>query len=159
MNDSQQEPPLILQDGPRLTLERRYQYPVERVWKAITDPRELSHWFPPGEDLQVTESDPPRLLAGTWYGDQLRFELNPDGDGCVLKFSHAFAGREKAARDAAGWDSCFARFAALLAGEPMTESDSLQVWPETHERYAKQFDVDPELGRKAFAEHRPEGRL
>jgi hypothetical protein len=68
-------------------------------------------------------------------------------------FTHAFADRERAARDAAGWDRCFAHFAALLAGEPMSEADSLQAWPETHERYAVQFSVDPELGRKAFAEH------
>jgi hypothetical protein len=142
-----------IDDHPVLRFERRYDHPVERVWKAITDPDELRHWFPPVGALMVTESKPPRLLAGTWFGDRLRFELRPDGDGCVLLFSHAFADREKAARDAAGWDCCFARFGALLAGEPMSEVDSLRVWPETHERYANRFGVDPELGRKAFAEH------
>jgi hypothetical protein len=35
----------------------------------------------------------------------------------------------------------------------MGEADSLHVWPEIHERYAEQFGVDPELGRKTFAEH------
>jgi uncharacterized protein YndB with AHSA1/START domain len=142
-----------LEDGPKLQLERRYEHSIERVWKAITEPEELRHWFPPGAELEIAESEPPRLLAGSWFGDQLRFELRPDGDGCVLRFSHTFAEREKAARDAAGWDRCFARFAALLAGEPMGEADSLHVWPEIHERYAKQFVVDPELGRKTFAEH------
>ena len=144
---------LSLDDGPKLRLERRYDHPVERVWKAITDPAEMVHWFPPGEALEVTDSEPPRLLAGSWYGDQLRFELRPDGEGCVLVFTHAFAEREKAARDAAGWDRCFARFGALLAGEPMSDADSLAAWPETHERYAEQFGVDPELGRRTFAEH------
>jgi hypothetical protein len=57
----------------------------------------------------------------------------------------------KAARDGAGWYSCFVRFDALLAGEPMSEADSLKVWPEVHERYAEEFGVDPELGRKAIA--------
>jgi hypothetical protein len=71
----------------------------------------------------------------------------------VLLFSHAFSGREKAARDAAGWDCCFARFDALLAGKPISEADSLQAWPESHEQYAERFGVDPELGRRAFAEH------
>jgi hypothetical protein len=136
-----------------LRFERHLDHPVERVWRAITDPDELRHWFPPGEGLEVTESEPPRLLAGSWYGDEVRFELRPDGDGCVLVFSHAFADRAKAARDAAGWDRCFARFDALLAGEPMSEADSLQAWPEVHELYAERFGVDPELGRKAFAEH------
>jgi hypothetical protein len=140
-------------DGrPTLRFERRYNHPVERVWRAITDPDELRHWFP-GGTWQVTESEPPHLLAGSWYGDALRFELRPDGDGCMLVFSHAFAELEKAARDAAGWDVCFARFEALLAGEPVGEAEALKNWPELHERYAEQFGVDPELGRRAFAEH------
>jgi hypothetical protein len=95
---------MSLDDGPKLLLERRYDPSVERVWKAITDPDELRHWFPPGEDLTVTECKRPHILAGSWFGDELRFELRPDGEGCVLVFSHAFADREKAARDAAGWD-------------------------------------------------------
>jgi hypothetical protein len=136
-----------------LRFERHLDHSRERVWWAITDPRELRHWFPPSEALQVTESDPPHLLAGTWYGDALRFELRSEGEGCVLVFTHTFSGREKAARDAAGWDSCFRRFDALLAGEPMGEPDSLESWPEAHERYAQRFGVDPELGREAFAQH------
>jgi uncharacterized protein YndB with AHSA1/START domain len=150
------EQPVTLEEGPTLRLERRYDHPVERVWRAITDPDELRHWFPPEEDLKVTESEPPHVLAGSWCGDALRFELRPDGDGCVLVFTHAFADRNKAARDGAGWASCFARFDALLAGEPMSAADSLVGWLETHERYAEQFGVDPELGRKAFAQYHPQ---
>jgi uncharacterized protein YndB with AHSA1/START domain len=145
---------VTLEDGPKLRFERRYSHSVERVWRAITEPGELRHWFPGGDEgLEVTENDPPRVLAGTWYGEELRFELHPDGDGCVLVFTHAFDDRARAARDAAGWDRCFARFDALLDGEPMSEADSLEAWPEMHERYAEQFGVDPEVGRKAFAEH------
>jgi hypothetical protein len=145
---------LTLDDGPKLRLERRYDHPVERVWRAITEPDELRHWFP--GTLEVTERDEPRLLAGTWYDDELRFELTPDGDGCVLVFTHAFDERTKSARDAAGWDVCFVRFEALLAGEPMADEEALQTWPSKHERYAERFGVDPELGRKAFAEHSPQ---
>ena len=144
---------VTLEDGPTLRFERRYPHSIDRVWRAITDPDELRHWFPPGEELDVTESDPPRLLAGTWFGEQLRFELTPDGDGCVLVFTHVFSGRERAARDAAGWDRCFARFEALLGGSPLSEADSLAAWPAVHEGYAERFGVDPELGRKAFADH------
>ena len=79
-------------------------------------------------------------------------ELRPDGDGCVLSFSHSFAESEKAARDAAGWEHCFVRFDALLAGQPIGDAESLQTWPATHERYAERFGVDPELGRRTFAE-------
>jgi uncharacterized protein YndB with AHSA1/START domain len=142
---------LTLEDGPKLRLERRYAHPIERVWRAITDPEERGRWFPGA--LDVTESDEPRLLAGTWYDDELRFELTPDGDGCVLVFTHAFDEGAKSARDAAGWQSCFDRFDALLAGSPVDESAALESWPENHERYAERFGVDPELGRKSFAEH------
>jgi uncharacterized protein YndB with AHSA1/START domain len=143
--------PLTLEEGPALRLERRYGYPIERVWRAITEPEELRHWFP--GTLDVTESEPPQLLVGTWYDDALQFELTPDGDGCVLVFTHHFDEGAKAARDAAGWDACFERFGALLAGEPMDETESLRAWPIKHERYAERFGVDPELGRRAFAEH------
>ena len=142
-------------DRPAIRFERRLDHPVQRVWRAITEPDELGHWFPPGEDLEITHSEPPRLLAGSWYGDALRFELRPDGDGCVLVFTHVLSDRSTAARDAAGWDRCFARLAALLTGAPMSEGDSLESWPEVHERYAEQFGVDPQLGREAFAQHRP----
>ena len=140
-------------NGYRLRFERRLDHSPERVWRAITEPEELAHWFPPGEELQVTESEPPRLLAGTWYGDELRFELRPEGDACMLVFTHTFAEREKAARDAAGWDRVFVRFDALLRGEPISEKESLEGWSEVHERYAADLGVDPELGRQALADH------
>jgi uncharacterized protein YndB with AHSA1/START domain len=140
-------------DRPALRFERRLDHSVERVWRAITDPAELRNWFPPEEAMTVTESDPPRLLAGTWFGDRLRFELRPDGDGCVLVFSHIFDDRDTAARSAAGWDRCFVRLDALLAGEAVSEADSLEGWSEVHERYAEEFGVDPEVGRRALAEH------
>jgi hypothetical protein len=118
-----------IDNRPTLRFERRYEHGVERVWRAITDPDELRHWFPPGEELQVTESEPPRLLAGSWYGDELRFELRPDGEGCVLVFTHAFDDRNKAARDAAGWDRCFVRLEALLRGEPMSGRSRSRAGP------------------------------
>jgi uncharacterized protein YndB with AHSA1/START domain len=150
-------PRLSLEEGPTLRLERRYSHSVERVWRAISKPDELRHWFPPGEELQVTEKDPPHLLAGSWYGDTLRFELRPDGEGCLLVFSHVFSDRAKAARDAAGWESCFVRLDALLAGAPLSGEKALERWPQAHERYAERFGVDPELGRKAFAQHQSQG--
>ena len=71
----------------------------------------------------------------------------------MLVFTHAFADRDMAARTAAGWDRCFARLEALLAEQPMSEAVSLELWPVVHERYAQTFDVDPEIGRSAYAAH------
>jgi uncharacterized protein YndB with AHSA1/START domain len=148
---------LTLEDGDdgavRLRLERRFRHPVERVWRALSEPGELADWFPSDEPMEVVESDPPHRLVASWFGDALCFELCPEGTGCVLVFTHAFAERDVSARTAAGWDRCFARLEAVLAGHPMDEATSLQLWPDVHERYAERFGVDPEIGRSAYAAH------
>lgn len=33
-------------DGWRLHFERRLKHPPDKVWRAITEPGELRHWFP-----------------------------------------------------------------------------------------------------------------
>jgi uncharacterized protein YndB with AHSA1/START domain len=139
--------------GSRLRLERRYRHPVERVWRALTEPDELAHWFPADAPMEVVERDAPHRLVATWFGDTLRFELTAQDDGCLLVFSHDFEDRDTAARTAAGWDRCFARLEALLAEQPMDERASLELWPLVHERYAETFEVDPEIGRAAYAAH------
>ncbi|MCY0903344.1 SRPBCC domain-containing protein [Arthrobacter sp. H14-L1] len=141
----------VLEDGPVLRLERRYDQPIERLWQALTDPAELHQWFPGG--LEVGDSEAPRLLTGSWQGEgTLRFELRPEGTGCVLGFSHTFTDRDQAALAGAGWDRCFARLDALLADQMMSEAASLVSWPEVHERLAARWNVDPEIGRTAYAQ-------
>jgi len=143
---------LTLEDGPALRLERRFDQPVERVWRALTEPAELRRWFP-GE-LEVSHADPPRELTGRWQGDgTLRLELRPDGDGCVLTFTHTFTDRDQAPLTGAGWDRCFARLDAVLAGQTMSYEDSLTAWPEVHERLAAAWGIDPGIGRAVYAEH------
>ena len=118
--------------------ERRLAHPPERVWKAITDPGDLRAWFPaeiegdlgsPGAELsfpfrndeapteagEVLECEQPRVLAYTWGDQTLRFELEPDGDGTRLVFTHALP-REESAKTAAGWQLCFDDLEARLAG-------------------------------------------
>ena len=142
--------------GVRLRLERRYRHPVERVWRAISEPDELAHWFASDEPMQVVERDAPhRLVATLVRRRRCASTCDRTATGCVLVFTHAFADRDVAARTAAGWDRCFARLEALFAGQPMDEADSLELWPLVHERYAETFEIDPEIGRSAFAEHPP----
>jgi len=158
-------------DRPAFIFERRLAHSVERVWRAITDPDEARHWSPavpdwklePGErfglegsgggDGEILELDPPHLLAFDWGGQLFRYELQADGDGCLLRFTHVFDDRGDGAQHAAGWEVCFDRFDALLAGGSLSDSESLERWPEVHERYAEQFGLDPEVGRRMFAEH------
>jgi quercetin dioxygenase-like cupin family protein len=52
----------------------------------------------------------------TWEGELLRWELRPDGDGCLLVFTTTFDDRAKAARDATGWHFCLDNLEEALAG-------------------------------------------
>ncbi|MEA2292769.1 MAG: hypothetical protein QOE86_408 [Solirubrobacteraceae bacterium] len=131
-------------DRPALRFERRLRHPVERVWRAITEPADLAQWFPDtieadwragavrfldhvqgGSTGEVLEHDPPRRLAYTWYTNELRFELEPDGDGATLLRLTALLGeREAAARDAAGWHVCLDRLEQALATGDAEAPDS-----------------------------------
>jgi uncharacterized protein YndB with AHSA1/START domain len=158
-------------DRPVLRFERHLDHPLQRVWRAITEPDELRQWFPgvprfeleagtefvvegePGGTGRVLAVDPPRLLDFEWGGEHLRFVLAPDGDGCLLTFTQELGDRALGAQTAAGWELCFERLAGLLGGTPIGEDESLERWPELHERYAEAFGLDPEVGRRAFAQH------
>ncbi|NKQ58277.1 SRPBCC family protein [Amycolatopsis sp. K13G38] len=138
--------------APVLRFERRFAHPVKKVWRAVSEPAELKHWFPAMLETElkigapirfvfpeeapidaighgeILELDPPKVFAFRWNHDVLRFELVPDGDGCLLYFSQALGGgsigRLAAGRNAAGWDHCLGSLAALLDGrtaEPFTE--------------------------------------
>lgn len=145
---------LALEDGPQLRLERRFPVTPDRIWSMLTEPDDLAAWFPGGAGALVVErAEAPRLLEGRWYGERLVFELHEDPVGCRLVFTHRFEDGDTAARTAAGWDRCFARFDARLAGVDLPEPDSLEHWPAVHERYAERFGVDPEIGRRAYAKH------
>jgi uncharacterized protein YndB with AHSA1/START domain len=143
-------------DRPALTFERRLAHPVERVWRAVTDPDELAHWFPsrvsgdvapgarltfafPDGDLpalegEVVELEPPRLFAFTWGDDVLRIELDAVDDGCLLRFTCIFDERERAARDAAGWHVCLQQLQEHLGGA-RTQSPSTEATPDWRALY------------------------
>ena len=96
-----------------IRFERRLDHPVERVWRALTDPDELAAWLALAE-LELVEGgrvvltwqntdtegntavargtvsalDPPRLLElDTDIHGRLRWELEPNGDGTALTFT------------------------------------------------------------------------
>ena len=98
-----------------------YPQPIERVWRALTDPASLAQWLMPNDfapvvgheftfrtrprgkhfdgvvHCKVLELDAPRLLAYSWRGGDLdtvvRFRLAPDGAGTRLDFEQTgFAG-------------------------------------------------------------------
>src|SRR5204863_5294096 len=88
-------------------------HPPVRVWRAVTDRRELSEWFMPaqadpagpgrlrfepvGADgfagpvrAEVVEAEPPSRLVMRWYAEDLHVRVNitiePTPGGCRLTF-------------------------------------------------------------------------
>jgi uncharacterized protein YndB with AHSA1/START domain len=147
-------------DATVLHMRRPLAHPPEKVWMAITDPAHLRHWFPadmemeleqgakirfafregegpPGEG-EITELDPPRVFAFTWDDNHLRWELHPDGAGCVLELRHTFGDRPGAASFATGWEFCVDALAAILDGREPAAPDGYQ---ERHERRVAEFGL------------------
>jgi uncharacterized protein YndB with AHSA1/START domain len=132
MNLIHGEPGEVRRDGGTVTIvfRRRYARPVEKVWAALTVPERLGDWFAetrierlgPGGRMEfhftgvdyrsagrIVEYDPPRVFAWTWSevdGSKeslVRFELEPDGDGCRLTLTHSGLAPDEAAGVDSGW--------------------------------------------------------
>lgn len=132
-----------------VAFERRLAHPVDTVWAALTEPEELAAWLGPGtlepceggrvairtgpgdrSALQremsgrILEWDPPRVLEHEWLQPGLglsvvRYELEADAGGTILRLTHrrsvvpgAFGGR-------AGWHAYLDRLTAHLDGLPV----------------------------------------
>lgn len=161
----------ILKDGEKWTLilVRVLRHPPAMVWEALTDPAHLREWAPFDADrslgvvgpvklstvgvpkLQVSETtvtraEAPHLLEYNWGGQDLRWELEPLGDGTRLKLWHNID-RRFIAWGAAGWHICFDVLDHLLAGQPIgrivgPEAMKLGGWQRLTAEYAKQFGVE-----------------
>jgi uncharacterized protein YndB with AHSA1/START domain len=99
-------------------IERTYNAPIEKVWKAITDKDQMKQWYfdiasfkpEPGFEFQftatnenrsflhlckVTEVIPGKKLTYSWRYDGVEgisyvtFELFPEGSSTKLKLTHA----------------------------------------------------------------------
>jgi len=124
---------------PVLRFERVLAHPPAKVWRAVSDPAELKHWFPAvieaeaaagaamrfvmddGEDVtsgEVLEYDPPKVYAFRWGEEVLRFEIVPHERGSARVFTHTVTEGQEfiAARNTAGWDVCLIALEARLAG-------------------------------------------
>ena len=140
-------------DGPRLRFARRLPHPPAKVWRALTEPDELAHWFPGGAiEGEIVEREEERVLEFRWGTDLVRFELEPDGDGTQLTLLDTLEAVGKAARDGAGWHVCLDELERRLDGKRGGGSTSDQ-WREVHPHYVDDF------GPEAATIGPPEGAL
>lgn len=161
----------IEKDGEKwtLVLVRELRHPPAKVWKALTDPEHLREWAPFDADRnlgsvgtaklttvgapteRVTEtyvkrSDAPRALEYNWGGFDIRWELEPLGDGTRLTLWHNID-RRFISMGAAGWHVCFDVLDRLLDGNPIgrivgPEAMQFSGWQRLNADYAKQFGVE-----------------
>jgi uncharacterized protein YndB with AHSA1/START domain len=150
-----------LDDGRwQLRFTRLLNHPQERVWRAITEPEHLSHWFPstiegeraagvplrfsfPGGQAPPFEGamlafEPQSVMELRWGTDIVRLELAPDGDRTRLTLLDILDERGKAARDGAGWHNCLDALEAHLNGDENAR-DELQAWKDVHPHYVERF--------------------
>jgi uncharacterized protein YndB with AHSA1/START domain len=144
-----------------LHFTRTLRHPPEKVWRALTEPAHLQHWFPceirgerrQGAPLEFVfdggDADPiagvlavwapPTDLEYRWGSERLCFTLADDGEGgTVLTFVNTFDDLGKGARDAAGWHVCLEALERELADEPPI-TDTRPRWEQVHARYVEAF--------------------
>jgi uncharacterized protein YndB with AHSA1/START domain len=145
-------------DVAMLRYRRRLAHPPLKVWRALTEPAGLAGWFPTtmegervagaplhfgfreqeGEpfDGEMLAFDPPSLMELRWADDILRFELEPEGSGCLLTLVVSFPELGKAARDAAGWHVCLEQLAYVADGADLPW-DPADRWRQVHPNYVR----------------------
>jgi uncharacterized protein YndB with AHSA1/START domain len=144
-------------DKPVLRFERFLPRPIDEVWRAVTDPSQLSGWFPTrieidrwqtgatlthhfdGQSLdplpgRVIECSEPHRLVFTWGANTIGFDLSPTEGGTTFVPTEEL-GAARAARHAAGWEVCLERLVDGVVGEG---------WLPRFERYSATFE--PVLG-------------
>ena len=93
----------------------------------------------------MKHADAPRALEYDWGGNDIRWELEPMGQGTRLKL-WAQIDRNWIAMGAAGWHICLDIMDRLLSGSPVgrivgMDAMKFSGWQRLHAEYAKQFGV------------------
>jgi len=150
-----------LDDGRwRLRFTRTLHHPVDKVWRAITEPEHLAQWFPttiegeraagarlhftfPGGQAPPFEGEmiayePPSLMELRWGADIVRLELRAISGGTELTLLDTLEERGKAARDGAGWHTCLDGLEAALGGDEHARH-GMGAWRQAHTHYVEHF--------------------
>jgi uncharacterized protein YndB with AHSA1/START domain len=145
----------------QLRFVRELDHPAEKVWRAITEPEHLAHWFPTtidgeraaGASLRFEHTkgrqlppfggemlayEPPSLMELRWGPDIVRLELAETERGTRLTLLDTLAERGKGARDAAGWHACLDALAIHLDEGPDAQRATAS-WEDLHIGYVADF--------------------
>jgi len=161
----------IEKDGDKwtLVLVRELRHSPEKVWEALTDPAHLREWAPFEADrslgavgpviltsigsptpqvseTRVARAEAPKVLEYTWWGKDIRWQLESLGGGTRLTLWHSID-RRFISWGAAGWHICLEVLDRLLAGAPLGRivgADAMKFsgWQRLTVEYARQFGVD-----------------
>jgi uncharacterized protein YndB with AHSA1/START domain len=161
----------VKKDGDKWTLilVRELRHSPDSVWRALTDPAQISEWAPfdadrnlstvgPAKlatigaptsqvsDCIVKRAEAPSLLEYTWGGADLRWQLEPHERGTRLTLWHNIDHRF-ISWGAAGWHICLDVLGELLAAQPIGRivgADAIKFggWQRLNVEYAKQFGVE-----------------
>lgn len=161
----------VRKDGEKWTLVvvRELRHPPEKVWIALTDPASLREWAPFDADRsldtvgpvklttvgapqtqtsqsQVKRAEVPRLLEYTWGDMDVRWQLEPLGEGTRLTLWHNI-NRRVISMGAAGWHICLDVLDRLLGCQPLGRIVGAEAmkfdWPRLNAEYASQFGIEP----------------
>ena len=150
-----------------LVLVRELAHAPAKVWTALTDPQHLREWSPFDSDRNlgstgataklttvgapqphvtettVTRAEPPRLLEYNWGGNDMKWELEPHGDGTKLTLWTSID-RRYIAMGAAGWHVCFDVLDHHLGGTPIGRLVGMEVmklagFQRLNAEYSRQF--------------------
>jgi len=95
-------------------------------------------------DTQVTRAEAPTLLEYRWGENDMRWQLEPSGDGTRLTLWHNID-RGFISMGAAGWHICLDVLDRLVGGDPIGRivgGEAMKFgWPRLNTEYAKQFGI------------------
>jgi uncharacterized protein YndB with AHSA1/START domain len=157
-----------IEGGYRLRFERRLRHPIEKVWAAVSEPERLREWLAAATELDphaggaielhwqntdlegnhavarghITEFSPPTTIAyDTDIHGLIRWELEPQGDGCLLRLtvSHDLP-EEYLAIVMAGWHVHIDFLEDALDGQAVDWPNwPMDRWEVHHKGYEARF--------------------
>lgn len=142
--------------------ERQLNHTVKDVWAMLADNAQIEKWFNElsvgelryggfmkfdmqdeiSEELEITDFKMFSVLAFDWFGDEVRFEIHPEQDGCLLILKEKINTlTEQTKKDLAGWHVCLDIIKVLLDGETIQRQEEWKIWYEAYGRVIEELKL------------------